>query len=273
MPIAKTPQDGEIYYEVKGEGVPVFLVTGLGGVAQWWNPQVETFSAKYKLVLHDHRGTGRSSKNRMTYTVPLLANDLVGIMDELGIEKAHIVGHSTGAAMAQALALEHPTRVASAVLAGGWPVADQFFQRSFEIRRALLRNSGVEAYVKANTIGVFPPSWLEKNWSVVLANEPVTVANFPPPEVMLARMDAICNWSPGERLAGIKCPTLVTCARDDIVTPLYYSEAMAKIIPGAATYWFASGGHGNTLTMAAEFNRVVTSFIDAATAGRPWTAP
>ena len=271
MPIAKTPQDGEINYEVKGEGEPVFLVSGLGGVIQWWNPQVETFAAKYKLVLHDHRGTGKSSKNRMTYTVPLLADDLVALMDHLGIEKAHIVGHSTGAAMAQAVALNHPSRIASAVLSGGWPVADQFFQRSFEIRRALLLHCGVETYVKSGAPAMFPPWWLEKAWPAILANEPATIAAFPPPEVMLARMDAICNWSPGERLAEIKCPTLVTCARDDMVTPLYYSEAMARIIPGCKTHYFDKGGHGNTVSIAADFNRVVTSFIDSAIAGRPWT--
>jgi aminoacrylate hydrolase len=271
MPIVKTPLEGEINYEVKGEGEPVFLVSGLGGVIQWWNPQIEAFAAKYKLVLHDHRGTGRSSKNRMTYTVPLLAEDLVALMDHLKIDKAHIVGHSTGAAMAQAVALNHPTRVASVVLSGGWPVADQFFQRSFETRRALLLNCGVETYVKSGATGMFPPWWLERNWPAILANEPAAIAAFPPPEVMLARMDAICSWSPGERLAAINCPTLVTCARDDMVTPLYYSEAMARIIPGARSHYFQLGGHGMTVTMADDFNRVIPSFIDAVVAGRAWS--
>ena len=270
MPIAKTPYDGEIHYEMKGEGEPVFLISGLGGVAQWWNPQVETFSRKYKLVLHDHRGTGRSSKNRMTYTVPLLADDVIALMDHLGIEKAHLVGHSTGAAMTQAIALNHPARIKSAVLSGGWPVADQFFQRSFEVRRGILRNCGPELYVKSGAVGMFPPWWLEKSWPAVLANEPAAIAAFPPPEVMLARMDAICSWSPGEKLAQITCPTLITCARDDMVTPLYYSEAMGRIIPRASTYFFEQGGHGMTLTCAEEFNRVIPSFIDAAIAGRQW---
>jgi aminoacrylate hydrolase len=165
MPTVKVPLDGEIHYEVKGEGEPVLLVSGLGGVAGWWAPQVETFAGKYKLVLHDHRGTGRSIKNRMRYTVPLLADDLVALMDHLGIESAHIVGHSTGAAMTQAVALNHPKRIRSAVLSGGWPVADQFFQRSFEIRRALLVDSGVESYVKSGPLGMFPPWWLE--WSAI----------------------------------------------------------------------------------------------------------
>ncbi len=273
MPTVRVPHDGEIHYEVKGEGEPVLLIAGLGGVATHWNPQVETFSKAYKLVLHDHRGTGRSSKNKMTYSVPLLADDTVALMDHLKIDSAHIIGHSTGAAMTQAIALHHPQRIKSAVLSGGWPVADAFFQRSFEVRRGILQNSGVELYIKSGATGMFPPWWLAKNWQAVMANEPAAIAAFPPPEVMLARMSAICNWSPGEKLAQIKCPTLITCAKDDMVTPLYYSEEMARLMPKASTYFFEKGGHGMTITMAAEFNRVIPSFIDAVIAGRPWTAP
>jgi aminoacrylate hydrolase len=105
----------------------------------------------------------------------------------------------------------------------------------------------------------------------VLAGEPAAIAAFPPPEVMLARMDAICSWSPGEQLSQIACPTLVTCVRDDMVTPLYYSEAVARLVPGSRMHVFERGGHGMTLTMAEEFNRVIPSFIDAVIAGRPWS--
>ena len=258
---------------MKGEGPPVCLVTGLGGAMSWWKPQEAHFASRSKLILHDHRGTGLSSKNVMKYSVGLLADDLIALLDHLEIEAAHFVGHSTGAAMTQEIALRHPDRILSAVLSAGWPRADFLFQRSFEMRSAMLRDSGVEAYVKSTALFLFPPKWIADNAEPLQASEAAAIAAFPDPRIMQSRIEAICAHSPGEALRNMRCPTLVTCARDDILTPLYYSEEMARLIPNAAAYYFADGGHAMSMTRAEEYNRVVGSFVDAAIAGKPWSSP
>lgn len=273
MPTVTTPQDGAIYYEEHGTGAPVFLISGLGGTLGAWAPQIAHFAARYRLILHDHRGTGRSSRNRMRYTVPLMADDVLAIMDHLEIDKAHVVGHSTGAAMTQDIALRHPDRLISAVFSGSWPEPDFVFRRAFEVRRATLRDCGVETYVKSTPLFMYPPQWLAENADTVTAAEPAAIAGFPPPEIMLARIDAICAYGPGERLRDVRAPSLVTCASDDILTPRYYSERIASLIPKAATYFFESGGHAMPQTRAAEYNAVVSSFIDAVSAGRTWQPP
>lgn len=80
--------NGEIYYETHGEGPPVMLVAGLGGTADYWNPQIDAFARDYKVVVHDHRGTGQSTRSEIEYSVDQMADDLLRLMDVLEIDRA-----------------------------------------------------------------------------------------------------------------------------------------------------------------------------------------
>ncbi len=93
--------DAELYYEQTGEGPPLLLVPGLGGIGAFWAKQVAAFSRDYRVITHDHRGTGQSSRSRITYSVDQMAQDVLRLMDGLKIESAHVVGHSTGAPSAR----------------------------------------------------------------------------------------------------------------------------------------------------------------------------
>src|SRR3954468_23272986 len=129
--------NGEIYYETHGTGEPLLLVSGLGGVASYWNPNLPGLSAKYRVIVHDHRGTGQSTHSQIKYSVEQMTDDLVRLMDHLKIARAHLVGHSTGGAIGQTLALRHPQRLNRMVLFATWPKADYFFRKLFAVRREL----------------------------------------------------------------------------------------------------------------------------------------
>src|ERR1700759_1241965 len=100
MPIT----DGSLHYEVEGDGPPLMLVPGLGGNGSFWAPQVAAWSKHFRTIVHDHRGTGKSSKDRITYSVAQMARDVLDLADGLGIERFHFAGHSTGGAIGQVLA-------------------------------------------------------------------------------------------------------------------------------------------------------------------------
>jgi aminoacrylate hydrolase len=92
--------DCHLYYERYGAGFPVLFISGLSGHAAYWRDQVPSFAKTFEVVLHDHRGIGQSDHSRIAYTVERMAADVVQLMDALGIAKAHVVGHSTGGAIA-----------------------------------------------------------------------------------------------------------------------------------------------------------------------------
>ncbi|PWB59001.1 MAG: pyrimidine utilization protein D [Bradyrhizobiaceae bacterium] len=252
---------GEIYYETHGAGSPVLLVPGLGGVGGYWAPNLPAFAARHRTVVHDHRGTGRSSRARIRYSVDQMTRDLVAVMDDLGIEKAHLVGHSTGGAMGQTLAATHPERLASLVIYASWTKADPFFRRVFEARRALLLHAGTTAYIRSTAVFLYPDWWINQNIGLLEEREGALAPGFPPAEIVASRIDAIVDFDRTADLPKIRVPTLVICAEDDILTPPYFSAELARLIPDAELVLLERGGHCASETNAAAFDAAVLDFI------------
>src|SRR5262245_54184472 len=95
----KVGVDGvNLYYETYGRGDPLVLVAGTGiSCAPWRVAQVPEFAKYYQVVIYDHRGLGRSDKPDAPYDTRMFARDCAGLMNALGIERAHMLGHSMGA--------------------------------------------------------------------------------------------------------------------------------------------------------------------------------
>src|SRR3989441_10500662 len=108
--------DAELYYEEHGRGPALMLVPGLTGAGSFWARQVPDFARDFRVVVHDHRGTGQSTHSRIRYSVEQMAADVLRLMDRLGIASAHLVGHSTGGAIGQGIPPGPPRRPPSPVL-------------------------------------------------------------------------------------------------------------------------------------------------------------
>jgi aminoacrylate hydrolase len=257
--------DSHLHYERHGAGFPVLLVSGLGGLGAYWKEQCAAFGRKFEVVTHDHRGVGQSDRDRSAYTVDRMADDVLRLMDALGLEKAHVVGHSTGGAIAQILALEHPERLASIVIAASWTRADAYFRRHFAMRKELLAKIGPESYVTAATLALYPPWYVAQNNEKLRLMEAQNLASFTYPEIVLSRIEAILAFDRVDELGRIRTPTLVVGAADDIVTPAYFSEELARQIRGAELKLFPRGGHCFTQVVPREFNMAVLPFLEAHT--------
>ncbi|MFQ6111806.1 MAG: alpha/beta fold hydrolase [Nitrospinota bacterium] len=254
----------DIDYEVldsEARGIPVFFITGLNGVRSAWASQLEAFLKRGPIVLHDHRGTGKSAKPLGVYSVENMAEDVVAIMDDAGIEKAHFVGSSTGGAICQVLCIDHAERVQSACICSSWPKADNYFIRQFTMRKRMLQEMGVEATTRMAAISLYEAKYLNDNYDAIQKQEDELLANAPPTDVMVERIECIMRHDQLGRLGQIRVPVLVAVARDDVATPLYYSEQLAEAIPGAELKVFERGGHFVYICRTEEFNEAILDFI------------
>jgi aminoacrylate hydrolase len=255
-------RDGaELHYETHGSGPPLMLVAGLGGDGRFWDPQLPELSQKFTVIVHDHRGTARSTLSRISYSVAQMADDALQLIDGLGLDKVHWCGHSTGGAMGQVLATDHPARIDRLVLSATWAKTDVYFRRLFETRSMVLRELGPAAYQKTSGLVLHMPSWIRDHDAELAAIEARANEIIPIPEIVLSRIDAIVAHDRREQLKGVRAPTLAICARDDMVTPYYFTEELVRLIPGARAHAFADGGHFYPNVHGAEFRRVMASFL------------
>ncbi len=257
-----TSGDAEIFYQVDGQGPPLLLISGMGGTAAWWRHQLDAFAARFQVIRHDQRGTGASSRLPVA-SIDHLASDMVALMDHLGIERADIVGHSTGGAIGQVLALDHPARVARLVIAHSVTHADAYRRRVWGLRRALLEQLGPEAYARATTLFLYPNWWIRDNAARLDEEEAAMAANLPPADVMASRIGAMAAFDRTGELGRVRAPTLVICAEDDIQTPPYFSRDLADLIPDARLVVAPRGGHAAPRVTPDVFNRHVLDFLEA----------
>ncbi len=257
--------DCSLYYERHGMGFPVVFISGLGGFGSFWKDQVAAFGKRFEVITFDHRGIGQSDESRIGYTVERMATDVVRLLDRLEIKRSHVVGHSTGGAVAQILAIEHPNRLASVVLSATWTKADAYFRRLFTLRKELLQRLGPSTYLQAATLVLYPSWWVARNNERLRQEEAQNLAAFAPMDIVASRIDAMLAFDRSSELERIKTPTLVIGAEDDIVTPAYFSEELARLIPAAEVKLFPRGGHFFTQVRAREFNNAVLPFLVAHT--------
>ena len=287
MPGVRAAVNGiELEYEVFGpdDGVPMLLVTGISVQMIWWWDEfiAELVHRGYRVIRHDNRDAGLSTHVHdvdlaaamnaafadgvAPYTLSDLANDSVGLLDHLGIGKAHIVGQSMGGMIVQTIALEHPTRVLSVcsigsttgdtevgqpdpsklgeIMAGGPPPAD--------------REEAADRYVRTWTAlaGSNYPCDVARTREVGLRaydrdHDPIGVIR------QMAAIRASGDRTP--RLADITVPTLVIHGTDDPLVTVSGGYATAKAIPNSQLHIVEGMGHDIPPPLWEEFGELIHS--------------
>jgi aminoacrylate hydrolase len=258
------PEAAGLYYEEHGraDGVPLILSAGLGGSGNYWLPNLDALARYHRVVLYDHRGTGRSDRALPEHvTVAQMGEDLLALIDALDVERAHIVGHAAGGVAGLALALKAPERIATLVLVNAWSRLDPHFARCFDTRLSLLRDSGPRAYVHAQPLFLYPATWISANFELLDEEEEVHLAHFAGAEAYEKRIAALRSFDVDARLNSVQVPTLVIGSADDMLVPVTSSRRLAEGIPGATLATMAWGGHACNVTDAPQFNKLVLDFL------------
>ena len=255
------------FYELLGDpsNAPVMMISGLGGVGASWGPQVQRFAQRYHLILPDHRGTGRSTHSLDGHTTQQLARDMASLAEHLALGPVHVVGASTGGAIAQHMALQHPHVVRSLTLSSTFARFDPFTHREFQVRRKMAAEWDRPDLLAAYSLFLFSPRYtrthpeLVQSWIDRAAAHPKQAEDR---AIALQRIDMISNHDALPRLHEITQPTLVTCGDHNFCTPLPLSEELARTIPGAELVVFEQGGELIELEQDEKFFHVVSGFID-----------
>ena len=245
----------------------VLLSAGLGGSGAFWRPQIAALAAHFHVVVYDQRGTGGSREPLPEgYSIDAMADDVAEILDIRGIARCHFVGHALGGLVGLKLARRAPARVGKLVLVNAWPAPDPHTARCFDVRLALLRQSGIEAYVKAQPIFLYPAAWLSRHAQEVAAEEAHGIRHFQGVDTIEKRIAALRAFDMADELGAIRAPTLVAASRDDILVPWTASQRIAGAMPNARLWLVDSGGHGFTVTEPDAFNAETLKFLLAETA-------
>lgn len=261
-----------IYYEVHGyQGLPLLMIHGGGcAIGDWLPEQIQAFAKYHQVIVFDNRGMGKSDAplEAEAYTMAKFAEDTVGILDTLKINKAHIYGLSLGGMVAQHVALNYPDRVLKLVLASTIAAAPgkagtvsppqelfDFFDRPRSGDRA---QDSRDAWVIN-----YSAEFIEANRELLERIVQSRVAYpAPPPHAMTYQYDAIFNSHDAyERLPNIRHSTLVLGGTKDIVLPFENSRIIAKCIPKAKLIEYADAGHGCFVERREEFERDILEFI------------
>ena len=234
--------DIEVHYDIHGRGDPVMLIVGLNGVGAMWGPQVSLFAKDFQTIVPDHRGCGQTSAPETGYTIAQHASDMAETLRALGCGPAHIVGSSTGGAIAMEMALDHPDVVRSVVSVSSWAKTDGYFRQQFEVRRTVLKDLGLRAHQEYSATFLWGASFLRNHYEKVRKWIELTAAKPESIEIMIKRIDMILAQDQLNRLGQVEKPTLVMVGKEDICTPPYLSEEIAAATPGAELA-ILDGGH------------------------------
>jgi len=247
MPVIKV-NGIDLYYEVHGKGEPLLLIMGYGSNAGHWFVILPHLAARFKTIIFDNRGTGRSGKPEIPYTADMMIGDAVGLLDALGIESAYVFGVSMGGMIAQELALRYPRRVKKLVLGctscggahsvGSTPEATSFL---FDPERAKLSD-------EERALSTVPWLWNED----FIAGHPEaveryvkTTTQYPTPiHGYLSQANFVLSHDTYDRLPQIKSPALVMTGARDRLIQHENSRILASRIPGAELVVFEQAGHG-----------------------------
>ncbi|MGQ0561200.1 MAG: alpha/beta fold hydrolase [Gemmatimonadota bacterium] len=259
----------ELYYEMHGQGEPLVLVMGIGYDSSLWAlHQVPALAPHFKVIIFDNRDVGRSSTASASYSIADMADDVAGLLDALRIQRAHLLGLSMGASIAQEFALRHPQRLNRLVLCGPDAApARQAFHPIAVWRWVKDSDASGAVFAAQQFTWLFSSAFLRNGAAVqqtidFLSNNPNPVA----PAAYARQAQAYLEFDPGTRLCGIAAPTLVVVGEQDLLTPPWIAREIAAAIPGARLEIIRGDGasHVVPLERPDEFNQLVIGFLTLA---------
>jgi len=268
------PYVNGLYYEEHGSrfGELLILVSGLGGSADYWKPNMAalappqfTRDREYRVIVFDQRGTGRSERTISdTPTIEAIAEDILSLIQELRVPYANILGHAIGGMAGMVAAIAEPSRVKRLIVVNGWARADAYTRRCFNTRLKLLKAGGPRDYIHAQPIFLYTPHWTSDHDAELAAEEDHLIAALPDLRILERRIADALAFDISRDISRITSKTLLIASEDDALVPLSCSERIWSGMTNNVDRnmermrW---GGHACNVTQPDTFNKLVLDFL------------
>jgi 3-oxoadipate enol-lactonase len=264
MAFAEAADGTRLHYEVFGarQGQPLLLIQGLGADGRGWIRQRRAFAGRYRCIAFDNRGAGRSDHPPGPYDLEVMAADALAVLDAVGVDRAHVLGASMGGILAQIIAVRHPDRVRSLMLACTACRHHDWRRELLEEWAAVAMADGMGSFARVAVRWLIGPRSLRRFWPAVGLIGPLAMTGSP--DAFVAQVRAILDMDDHLRgeLSGLALPTLVLVGSQDILTPMGDSEELVEEIPGAELVVIRGAAHGFMLEHGNTFNRTVLEFLE-----------
>lgn len=257
----------EIYYETAGSGDPLILISGLGYDHWMWHKMVPSLAEHFHVITFDNRGVGESDKPEGPYTAQMLADDTAGLLDALDIPSAHVMGHSMGGFIAQALVLSKPDRVEKLILSAtnfGGPNHIPVTQEALAVLTDMEADP-VERLRRGIVVSTAPgfaeehPDIIEE-WLSYRVEHPI----LPDPynaqmAIGLALQSEEASFE--RRLKDVQVPTLILFGEHDKVVPPANAELLDREIPNSTVHILPNAGHFFPFEVPEQAVGVIVEFL------------
>ncbi|MFX0018531.1 MAG: alpha/beta fold hydrolase [Promethearchaeota archaeon] len=262
----------KIYYEIHGEGYPLFLLHGYGATHEIWIGQVRPLSEHFKVIIYDSRSSGKSDHPEESFTLDTLVEDLKGMMDFLEIEKTHIIGQSMGGWVTQNFVLKYPKRINRIVLLGTNHKGDgiHIFKNTLLDLYELAKENKEQAYWKyaklthhrkiIKEMQADPKKKFHGLWSAEDLMKELTENQMEPKDYENLA-NAIETHSVLDRLGEIMNPVLLVCASNDKLSPKLVMDEMHDKLPNCSIEYIDNTAHHVFLEEAPKVNELIIKFL------------
>jgi len=241
-------------------GAPVMTLShSLAASLEMWEPQITALTARYRVLRYDTRGHGGSELPPGAYTLDMLADDVLGLLAVLGVERTHFVGLSMGGMIGQAVALKRPDVLASLVLADTSCRMPPESSPLWDARIALAESQGMAALAAGIIERWFTGPFIARAPEVV--DRVRMLIRTTPPQGFIGCAQAIRALDYAARLHEIRVPTLIVVGQEDQGTPVAASELMHAAIAGSRLVILPSAAHLSNVEQAERFNQTVLDFL------------
>ncbi len=260
MPKIKIPErELEVYYEIRGKGPPLFLITGLlGSIDFYWQVLAPHLANDFQLIMFDNRASGQTLDEGNPFTLEDMADDVSSLINHLGFERVHLFGHSLGSMVAQVMTDRHKAKVDKVILCNPLTRMYKLCELIFAAMIDLLHSGANFSKVLMTLI-----PWMYSEAFIMKHLDKLKLFSdrfrF---EISDAQRQcgALLHANTASILQRISHETLVIASAEDLLTPTPYAEEISQKIP-LSSFSIIPGGHASNIEHPKELTTLIRDFL------------